>query len=263
MAFQPIVDLHRKEIFSYEALARGADGESAATVFSRVGQADEYAFDDACRARAIRLAAQVGMDACLNLNFQPNSVYHPGTSIRMTLRAARQMCFPVDRIVFEITEWEPIADVVRLAAIVREYQRHGFRTAIDDFGAGYAGLGLLADLRPNFVKIDIGLTHDIDADRVRRVIVEGIMSTCRALSIEVIAEGIETIGAMNTLPDLGVRYFQGCLFARPGLESLPEVHWPAGFEPNQYNDTHSSERDMKVRDATRVSSDGKQRAPHN
>lgn len=226
MAFQPIVDLERCEVLAFEALARGPRGEPAAGVFAHVNPADPYAFDQACRAKAIDLAARLGMTACLSLNFLPNAVYYPRACIRATLEAARRGRFPVEKIIFEVTESEPVADVAHLAAVIREYRRHGFRTAIDDFGAGYSGLGLLADLRPDFVKIDMGLTRGIDGDRVRRVIVDGITATCHALSIGVIAEGVETPAELGALRSLGVRYFQGYLFARPGLEALPDVHWP-------------------------------------
>jgi EAL domain-containing protein (putative c-di-GMP-specific phosphodiesterase class I) len=257
MAFQPIVDLARKEVFAYEALARGINGEPAATVFARVEKADEYAFDHVCRARAIRVAARLGMNTCLSLNFLPNAIYHPKACIRKTLHAARQMQFPVDRIIFEITEIEPVGNVAHLAAIIREYQREGFRTAIDDFGAGYSGLGLLAELRPDFVKIDIGLTHGIGSDHVRRVIVKGIMATCRSLAIEVIAEGVETIGEMNALRDLGVRYFQGFLFARPGLETLPAVQWPEGLEPCEPGPANLSRAITRVKKGTQSPGQGK------
>jgi EAL domain-containing protein (putative c-di-GMP-specific phosphodiesterase class I) len=226
MAFQPIIDLDRQEVFAFEALARGVDGESAATVFSRVRTAEQYAFDQSCRTKAIRLAGRLGMNACLSLNFLPNAIYHPGACIGATLIAARQARFPVERIIFEITESEPVADVTHLAEVIRDYRRQGFRIAIDDFGAGYSGLSLLADLRPDFVKLDFGLIHAIDTDRVRHVLVDGITATCRALSIGVIAEGVETPDELKVLRSLGVRYVQGYLFARPKLESLPEVQWP-------------------------------------
>jgi EAL domain-containing protein (putative c-di-GMP-specific phosphodiesterase class I) len=230
MAFQPIVDLRSKVVFAYEALARGINGESAATVLGWVDETEQYAFDQMCRTKALDLATQLGMSVCLNLNLLPNAVYHPDAGIRATLSVAHQLKFPATRIVFEIAESEPVADVVRLAAIIREYRRQGIRTAIDDFGSGYAGLGLLADLHPEFVKLDMGLIRDIDADRVRRVIVKGIVTMCQALGIDVVAEGVQTISETAVLFDLGVRYFQGYLFASPGLESLPPVRWPPDLQ---------------------------------
>jgi EAL domain-containing protein (putative c-di-GMP-specific phosphodiesterase class I) len=232
-AFQPIVDLRSKEVIAYEALARGTHGEGAATVFSWAGEKDQYSFDQTCRTKALGLAAQLGMPECLNLNFLPNAVYHAEEFIRATLSAAEQLSFPSNRIVFEFTESKPVVDVVRLSAIIREYRQQGVRTAIDDFGSGYAGLGLLADLQPDFIKLDMSLIRDIDSDRIRRVIVKGILSTCQALAIDVVAEGVETIGEMAVLFDLGTRYFQGYLFAKPGLGSLPMVDWPEALEVRQ------------------------------
>ncbi len=225
-AFQPIVDLRSREVVAYEALARGTGGETAATVLSWAGETDHYAFDQTCRTKALHLAAQLGMPVCLNLNFLPNAVYHADESIRATLSAAQQLGFPANRIVFEFTESKPVVDVVRLAAIIRDYRQQGIRTAIDDFGSGYAGLGLLADLQPDFIKLDMSLIRGIDSDHIRRVIVKGILATCQALAIDVVAEGVETIGEMAVLSDLGTQFFQGYLFAQPGLESMPVVDWP-------------------------------------
>ena len=115
-------------------------------------------------------------------------------------------------------------------AIEIEYKRIGFMTAIDDFGAGFAGLNLLADFQPDIVKLDMALTRGIDSDRVRRAIVSGIVRLCDELGIRVIAEGIETPAECLTLRDEGVTLFQGYLFARPGFEDLPKIDeavWPA------------------------------------
>lgn len=223
MAFQPIVDVSRKEVFAYEALARGPAGEGAAAVFQHVTDANRYRFDQSCRVKAIQLAAQLGMQARLSINFMPNAVYRPELCIRTTLEAAREWNFPAERIIFEVTEDERVEDKGHLRNILQHYHERGFGTAIDDFGAGYAGLGLLADFQPDIVKLDMGLIRDIDRDKVRRAIAHGIMAMCNDLGIRVIAEGIEREEEFATLRDLGVELFQGYYFARPAFEALPAV----------------------------------------
>lgn len=227
MAFQPIVDAVGREVFSYEALVRGRNGECAAQVMARVGTASRYAFDQTCRIKALAWAARLGLTTRLDVNFMPNALDRAETCITTTVRAARHYGFPVDRIVFEATECERVTDVRGVAAVVRECQRQGMRFAIDDFGAGYAGLNLLVDLQPDLIKLDIGLCRGIDVDRHRRAIVHGVLCACTDLEIEVVAEGVETLGEFLALYDLGVRFFQGYLFARPAFEALPAVRWPA------------------------------------
>jgi EAL domain-containing protein (putative c-di-GMP-specific phosphodiesterase class I) len=226
MAFQPIVDLTQRTVFSYEALVRGIRGEPASAVLGRVNAANQYSFDRACRLTAIQLAHALQVGTHLNINLLPNAVHDAESNLRTTLAAARSVGFPMDRIIFELTESEPVGDAVRLAATMREYRRLGLMTAIDDFGAGYAGLSLLAELQPDFIKLDISLIRQIETDAVRRVIVRGILSTCWDLKVEAIAEGVETEAEMHVLRDLGVRYFQGHLFAMPAFEALPAVQWP-------------------------------------
>lgn len=226
MAFQPIVDVRDQSIFAYEALARGLNGGGAAEVLGQVDQNNRYQFDQTCRVKAIRLAAQLGMNCHVSINFLPNAVYEPATCIRATLEAAKRYNFPVDRLIFEVTENEKVVDSGHLKRIIQEYHRQGFKTAIDDFGAGYSGLNLLAEFQPDIIKLDMDLMRDIDTDLTRQAIVRGIMAMCQALNITVIAEGIETTAEYHVLRDLGVHHFQGYLFARPAFEQLPQIAWP-------------------------------------
>ena len=89
-------------------------------------------------------------------------MYRPELCIRTTLEAARINGFPIERIVFEITEGEKVTNHAHLIGIIEEYRRLGFRTAIDDFGAGYAGLNLLADYQSDYIKLDLNLIRDVD-----------------------------------------------------------------------------------------------------
>lgn len=229
MAFQPIVDVRNKAIFGYEALVRGLAGEGAFAILSQVNDRNRYPFDQACRVKAIDLATSLGLQGILSINFLPNAVYKPETCIRATLQAANEKNFPIERIMFEVTEGEQITDLPHLRGIFEEYKRRGFVTAFDDFGAGYSGLNLLADFQPDIIKLDMALTRNIDKDRVRRAIVSGILTVCEELDIKVIAEGVETREECLTLYDEGVQLFQGYLFARPGFETLPPIAediWP-------------------------------------
>lgn len=225
MAFQPIMDLELERPFGYEALVRGVDGQSAATVLSWVDDAHRYRFDQACRVKAIELASRLGLTdlpGCrLSINFLPNAVYRPETCIRATMEAAAAFGFPHDRIMFEVTEGEQLASAEHLQSIFDVYRRQGLITAIDDFGAGYAGLNLLARFQPHVLKIDMELIRNINLDPVRQAIVCGIVLVCQRLSIDIVAEGIETEEESAFLKSVGVRYQQGYLFARPGWEALP------------------------------------------
>lgn len=219
-AFQPIVDLGTRSVYAHEALVRGTAGEGAASVLAQVTVANRYRFDQACRVKAIKSAKRLGMQERLSINFLPNAVYKPELCIRTTIEAARAQGFPIERIIFEVTEGEHVEDGPWLATILREYQRCGFLTAIDDFGAGYAGLTLLADFQPDLVKLDMALVRNVHACRARQAIVRGLMQTCDDLGIQVIAEGIETADERDCLYDAGIRLMQGYLFAKPAFQAL-------------------------------------------
>ena len=225
MAFQPIVDIRSETVFAYEALVRGKDGQGAGEVLSAVSVENRYAFDQLCRKTAIELASGLDLtasSASLSINFLPNAVYEPRACIRVTLEAAMRTGFPLDRIIFEFTEDERL-DTQHVLNILRSYRAMGFKTAIDDFGSGYAGLGLLTAFQPDIVKLDMDLIRGIDGDPVKRSIVRNTLVMLRDLGIEPVCEGVETIDEHDVLQDLGVHLMQGYLLAKPGFEALPLV----------------------------------------
>jgi EAL domain-containing protein (putative c-di-GMP-specific phosphodiesterase class I) len=226
MAFQPVVDLAAGRIYAYEALVRGPTGEPAASVLTKVTQANRYAFDQSCRVKAIQLATELGLQqtgCSLSINFIPGAMYRPEYCVRATLAAARRHKFQLNRLMFELTENEQVTDHAHLESIFRVYRSHGFRVVLDDFGAGFSGLALLAQFRPDVVKIDMALLRGLDRDDRRHAIVNGVVGICKALSTQVVAEGVETAAELGALRGLGVTLFQGYLFAKPGFEILPPV----------------------------------------
>lgn len=220
MAFQPIIDWHSKNIFAYEALVRGPNGEGAGWVFERINDSNKYYFDQACRVRAIETAARLGCDRYLNINFLPNAVYNPETCIKATIEAADLYGFDLTKLIFEVTEGEQIPDKAHLNRIFKSYAKRGFQTAIDDYGSGYATLDWLIELKPHILKLDMQLIRDIDKQPAKQRIVETTIAQCELQGTVVLAEGIETAAERDYLVAAGIRYFQGYLFAKPQLEHL-------------------------------------------
>ncbi|MFN3630871.1 MAG: EAL domain-containing protein [Casimicrobiaceae bacterium] len=230
-AYQPIVDLATRSVYGHEALVRGPQGEGALSVLSQVNDKNRYRFDQACRVKAIKTAAQLGIQERISINFLPNAIYKPEVCIRTTLEAARVHAFPPERIIFEVTEGERVEDGPWLAEILREYKRCGLLTAIDDFGAGYAGLTLLVNFQPDLIKLDMELVRNIDRSSSRQAIVRGLVRICADLGVTIIAEGIETAAERDFLSDASIRLMQGYLFSRPvfqGFGGVDPVAWGRG-----------------------------------
>lgn len=223
MAFQPIVDVVSKKIFGYEALVRGLNNESAFSIISKVNDDNRYLFDQLCRVKAIALAAKLKLDSVLSINFLPNAIYKPERCIRTTLDAAKIYGFPIENIMFEFTEVEKIEDTDFVKEVVEFYNNMGFKTAIDDFGSGYSGLGLLADFQTNIIKFDMELIRNIDQDKSRQAIIRNCINMFYELDVTPLAEGVETIEEMAWLKESGISLMQGYLFAKPEFESLPFV----------------------------------------
>jgi EAL domain-containing protein (putative c-di-GMP-specific phosphodiesterase class I) len=116
-----------------------------------------------------------------------------------------------------------MTDPGHVQKIVDAYRKFGFWTALDDFGAGYAGLGLLARLQPDLIKIDMELLRDIHISPAKQAIIAGIVGIARTLDITILAEGVENEQELTLLRATGISLFQGYHFARPALMSLPPV----------------------------------------
>ncbi|MGH1573808.1 EAL domain-containing protein [Methylobacterium sp. P31] len=228
MAFHPIVDVSRGKVWGYEALVRGTEGQGAGQILGMVDESNRYKFDQACRVKAIELAGRLFQDAetRLSINFMPNAVYEPAACIRATLEAAHRVGFAHRQIMFEFTENERMTDVAHVQRIIAEYRKQGFATALDDFGAGYAGLNLLACFQPDFIKLDMELIRGIATSPARQTIVAGVIMMARQLGVAVIAEGVETEAELMALQAAGIQLFQGYLFAKPAVASLPAVRLP-------------------------------------
>ena len=225
MAFQPIVDLNANRVWGYEALVRGPNGEPAWSVLSQVTDDNRYRFDQAARVLAIETAGRLfpARDIRLSINFMPNAVYEPAACIQKSLAAAERVNFPHRNLMFEFTENERMEDPAHVQKIVEAYRKFGFWTALDDFGAGFAGLGLLARLQPDLIKIDMELLRDIHLSRAKQAIIAGIVGIARELDITVLGEGVENADELAVLRAAGISLFQGYHFAKPALMALPEV----------------------------------------
>jgi blue light- and temperature-responsive anti-repressor len=226
-AFQPIVDTHTETIYSYEALVRGLHNESACQVIKRYSGDQMAQFDAACRTKAIEVATRIGLHTNLSLNFLPSTTWGRTVGLDSTIEAANQHAFPLNRIIVEATEGEVIDDPVQFSKTIKEYRRAGMRFAIDDFGAGYSGLNLLADFQPDIVKLGMALVRGIQSHGPRQAIVRAIAQVCVDLGIDFVVEGVETIDEYSWFCDLGVNLYQGNLFAKPMFEAMPPFNIPS------------------------------------
>ncbi|MBH94343.1 MULTISPECIES: EAL domain-containing protein [Idiomarina] len=226
MAFQPIVDISSKTVFAYEALVRGENGEGAGRILGQVTEDNKYTFDQSCRVKAIETASRIKLPGNLSINFMPNAIYEPETCLAKTLETATRTNFDRNNIIFEVTEQEQVVSQQFLVEVFEAYRKEGFKTAIDDFGAGYAGLNLLSDFQPDILKIDMKLIRDICQNKVKQTLVRSIQQIGEELGIQLIAEGIETDDEYKYLRDNGITLMQGYYFQKPMLEAIQDVNFP-------------------------------------
>lgn len=225
-AFQPIADISARNVFAYEALARGKNGESAGSVFANVPRGELHAFDHAARMAAVKLAARLGLKEKISLNVMPGCIESMPHSLDLLVECATQAGLSPGQLVFEITEGEAVQRPQEFSQLLNRYRAQGVSLAIDDFGAGYSGLNLLAYFQPDLIKLDMHLVRDIDGAGPRQAIARAVLQVCDDLGIEVIAEGVETLGEYSWFRRVGVRLFQGYLLGRPAFEALDRPVFP-------------------------------------
>lgn len=215
LAFQPIVELRHGRVAGYETLARftapGLHQLPAPNRWfaaaRRLGLADEL--EALVVGRALDTRRWLPANCFLTVNVAPDSVASP--PVLDVLRGARDL----HGVVIELTEQTPIESYAALGPVLDQLRSAGAAIAVDDAGAGYAGLRHLLQLRPSFLKLDRELVVDVDRDEAKRALVEMVGAFADRVDAWVLAEGVERPGELDTLIALGVPLAQGFFLARP------------------------------------------------
>lgn len=179
-----------------------------------------FNLDRQCRMQALRFAKKKNITKDIFINFNPTSIYNPEYCLRDTIKLAQDLNYDFTKVVFEVTESSKIDNFDHLKNILDYDSKMGFRVALDDVGAGYSSLNMLANLEPDFVKIDMELIRGIYGNSVKKAVVNSLINLSRDIGAKTLAEGIETEEEFETLRELGVNLVQGYLFGKPSPEPL-------------------------------------------
>lgn len=222
MAFQPIVHASSGRVFGYEALLRSTEPTlphpgAVLDAAEQLNQLDRLG-------RAIRRSSAAPMahappDAVLFVNLHTTDLLDPEL-----LSKHAPLSQIAHRVVLEVTERSSIEKVSDVRERVAQLRQMGFRIAVDDLGAGYAGLTSFALLEPEIVKLDMSLVRDVHKSPTRRKLIQSMAALCKDMGMLVVGEGVETVEERDTLVELGCDLLQGYLLAKPGLP-FPEVVW--------------------------------------
>ena len=222
MAFQPIVEPRAQRIFGFESLLRSPELDFphpgvVLDVAERLGRLDELG-------RMVRrLTAQAIPSALEHPVFFVN--LHVRDLLDPTLLSPHSPLLPfAQQVVLEVTERASLAEVPDLRTRIAALREAGFRIAVDDLGAGYAGLTTFALLEPEFVKLDMSLIRDIERSPTKRKVVRSMVNLSQDMGMLVVGEGIETEQERDVLIELGCDLLQGYLFARPAV-AFPEAQF--------------------------------------
>ncbi|HEX6853373.1 MAG TPA: EAL domain-containing protein [Candidatus Polarisedimenticolaceae bacterium] len=216
--YQPVVDLARRRVLGYEALTRVGVGrfENVEMLFKAAEENDVlWALERLCRRKAIEGLPHLEPDQCLFLNVEPDAIHDPhlvGSDFLDRLRAAG---LGPRQVVLELTEHAAVKDYAAFRRTLLHFREQGFRLAMDDVGAGYAGLHAIAEIGPDFIKADMMLVRDLHRSVIKRELIATMTRFAQNTGITMVAEGVEERDELATLMELGVRCAQGYLFARP------------------------------------------------
>jgi EAL domain-containing protein (putative c-di-GMP-specific phosphodiesterase class I) len=222
MAFQPIVWARDGSLFGHEALLRSdepllphpaamLDAAERVSGLERLGRV--------IRQRAAEPMLRALPDTLLFINLHPQDLLDPVLHADDTLLASM-----ASRVVLEVTERAALEGIPDVPSRILSLRARGFRVAIDDLGAGYAGLASFALLEPDIVKLDMSLVRDVHQSPVKQKLVRSMTQLCKDLGLLVVGEGVEVMEEREALTELGCDLLQGYCIARPG-RPFPAIHW--------------------------------------
>ncbi|MCL2204390.1 MAG: EAL domain-containing protein [Defluviitaleaceae bacterium] len=227
--YQPIVSLSDGHVFGYEALSRITKKELEINIEKMFEIADSanrlWELETLCRARVLEGYRCTCAETKLFLNVNPNALYDEEYKKGVTKTALSKYGLNPDSIVFEITERIATKDNNAFMHSVQNYREQKYKIAIDDVGAGYSGLNAIASVKPDYIKLDIGLVRGIDRDEIKMLLCRSIVEFGKNTGIKIVAEGIETERELEVLVQMRVDLGQGYLLGIPQKSfdyALPE-----------------------------------------
>jgi EAL domain-containing protein (putative c-di-GMP-specific phosphodiesterase class I)/GGDEF domain-containing protein len=220
--YQPIVSLAGGDVFGYEALVRGPKGTDFQSPRELFAFAEDegllYSLDRLAREKAIAGCTGLESDQRLFINIPADVIHDPDFTPGRTLGLLEKMGLAPHNVVFEITERCSIEDFSTAKKILQHYRSQGYQIAIDDAGAGYSSLQAIAELQPDYIKVDRSLIHNIHKDKIKEHMLETFVAFAEKMNIRIIAEGIELPDELFKLMQMGIHFGQGYLLARPSSE---------------------------------------------
>lgn len=220
--FQPIVSLRDCQITGYEALSRIRGNSTIQNTEELFHLAAEnnmiWQLEQLCRIstfNALSKKFSTRYEKLLFLNVSPSVINDKSFREGFTHKYIKENNIKASQIIFEITEREAISDMAAFLNTLNHYRRQMYEIAIDDVGSGYSGLGLICDVQPQYVKIDMKIIRNIHMNKLQYAMVKSLVELANAAGIELIAEGIETREEMEALVKLNVHYGQGFYFSKP------------------------------------------------
>lgn len=223
--YQPIVDLQTGKIFAYEALTRGPEASAMESPLMLFGVADKtnlsFELDRLCRRKALLNVRGLTQDQKLFVNTFPNTMHDPEFRGEPLDQLLKSTGLAGTNIVFEVTERVAIENYDLFQREQNYFSSLGFGLAVDDIGAGYGSLEAIANLRPQFVKVDISIIRDIHKNPVKQELLKAISDISRKINAKVLVEGIEKQEELQVVREHNVDLAQGFLLGRPQPRLLP------------------------------------------
>jgi EAL domain-containing protein (putative c-di-GMP-specific phosphodiesterase class I) len=218
--FQPIVNnSNPTDVFAYECLLRGIDHVGGMIMPGRILNAARATgtmqqVDQLAQLTAINTAQQINLKTAIFINFNPRFIDAPDY-LRTTIDTIKQTDIDPSRFVFEVVESDEIVAIDRLMSVLQYCRDAGCRVALDDLGAGYSSLHLMAIVKPDFVKLDMNLIRNVDQDIYKSCVAAKLLELASELNVSTVVEGVESPGEWRWAIEHGADYAQGYLFARP------------------------------------------------
>ncbi|WP_077340219.1 GGDEF domain-containing protein [Pseudocolwellia agarivorans] len=233
--FQPIYNTKETAVYGYEALIRGPSDSPLHSPQALFDEAVNHGLlselELVCRRISIARFVELQLKGKLFLNVSPMVFLQSDHPQAVTLSYLKEHNLSPEQVVIELSEKYPIDASDLLQTALLHYRNLGFQIAVDDLGAGYAGLKLWSEVKPDYVKIDRYFINQCDQDPIKREFIKSILNLGQSINAKVVAEGIETQGEFEQLEELGLSIYQGFLFARPAL--YPPLELPVILKNRQ------------------------------